>query len=91
MAGHSHYNHEQHHAQRRNDEGKDAKHLRSDGSVPITGKEGARIHGKHSGEGHPTHGGHIPATSRKANTAMRTDSGNARPKPGMPGRKQENA
>lgn len=101
MAGHMHYNAAQHKEQRHRDEGHHAKHMRGDGSVPITGKHGARIHGKHTGEGHPMHDGHLPHTGRMKGAKMAHAESESmktpvqdrppRPKPGMPGRHQEEA
>jgi hypothetical protein len=90
----SHYNASQHHEQRMRDEGHDGKHMRSDGSVPIMGPRGARIHGAHSGEMHPSH---MPKTERQMSRpmahvdGMKVDSGNDRMKKGKPGDHEENA
>ena len=94
---HIHTNHEQHHESRRRDEGEDGKHLRHDGSVPITGHEGARIHGAHTGEQHPTHGGYLPETGRESGATMahaeRTPAQGSGPskRGGKPGEHQEEA
>lgn len=88
--GHSHYNHEQHHEQRKRDEGADAKHLRSDGSVPIVGHMGRKIHGAHTGEDHPRHGGHLPTTHQEEEKPMaHLDSGSYPKKSGKPGDHEE--
>lgn len=94
MAGHSHYNQKQHHEQRARDEGGDAKHMRDDGSVPIVGHHGARIHGEHTGE---MANKHMPPTHQMQSKpmahvdGMRTDPGTPRMKKGKPGDHEENA
>ena len=88
----SHYNASQHHEQRMRDEGKDGKHMQSDGSVPIVGKRGARIHGEHTGE---MANSHMPPTHQMSGKpmahvdGMKTDSGMDRMKKGKRGDHQE--
>ncbi|HEV2170158.1 MAG TPA: hypothetical protein VGR40_04380, partial [Candidatus Binatus sp.] len=75
----SHFNEEQHHESRARDEGEHARHMRGDGSVPITGPEGRRIHGPHTGELAERH------------TGMVTDAGKGRMIHGKPGDHEENS
>lgn len=75
----SHFNEAQHHEGRARDEGHHAKHMRSDGSVPIMGSEGRRIHGAHTGE------------MAEHETGMVTDSGKGRMIHGKPGEHEENS
>lgn len=74
-------NKEQHMESLRRDHGSDAKHMKADGSVPVTGSAGARIHGKHTGE--------MAREHTTAPTGMSTDSGVMRMKKGKPGEHQE--
>jgi hypothetical protein len=91
---HSHYNESQHKEQRMRDEGKDGKHMQSDGSVPIMGKRGARIHGETTGE---MGGKGMPATHQMSSKpmahidGMRVDPGTPKMKGGKRGDHQENA
>lgn len=73
----SHFHEAQHHESRARDEGQHAKHMRPDGSVPIMGAMGRKIHGAHTGEMAMSH------------TGMVTDSGMDRMKTGKPGDKEE--
>jgi hypothetical protein len=75
----SHFHEAQHHESRMRDEGAHGKHMRPDGSVPITGPKARAIHGAHTGE------------MSQAHTGMNTDSGMGRMHTGKPGDHEENA
>ena len=74
------YNKAGHAESRRRDEGAHAKHIKSDGSVPIMGAKGRSIHGAHTGE-----------MSKAATGGMATDSGSDHMHKGKPGDHEENA
>lgn len=79
------HNQKQHEAGRRREEGHHAKHMRADGSVPITGKAGRDIHGSTTGELAMSH------TGAPDEPEMHTDRGMDRMKSGKPGDHEENA
>ena len=71
------HNSKQHMESLKRDHGHDAKHMREDGSVPMMGPEGRKIHGATTGESGAKH------------TGMVTDSGDDHHIGGKPGEHEE--